>query len=90
MHNKNAEPWQNPKGFGWLSLFSGFVALGSAGWVLGLRHGLTGWHGFPNAASTTLLMLAAVAINIGAPSRYKWSIVAGLGILKAGDAFLMD
>lgn len=89
MQNKDAEGRQSTKVFGWLSLFAGFVALGSAGWVLGLRHGLSGWHGFPNTASTTLLMLAVAAINIDAPPRYKWSIVAGLGFSTAGDALLM-
>ena len=69
----------------WLS-----AAAVSAIWVLGSRSGLPTWHGFPNTASTTLLLLASTAgTSRGVPSRYRWSIVAGLGCSALGDAFLM-
>lgn len=69
----------------WLS-----AAAMSAIWVVGSPSGLPTWHGFPNTASTTLLLLAGTAgTNSGVPSRYRWSIVAGLGCSALGDAFLM-
>jgi uncharacterized membrane protein YhhN len=69
----------------WLS-----AAAVNAIWVLGSRSGLPTWYGFPNTASTTLLLLAGTAgTNSGVPSRYRWSIVAGLGCSALGDSFLM-
>ena len=69
----------------WLS-----AAAASAFWVVGSRSGFPTWHGFPNTASTTLLLLAGTAgTNSGVPSRNRWSIVVGLGCSALGDAFLL-
>jgi uncharacterized membrane protein YhhN len=75
---------------GWLPFFFIAGAALSAIWVTGSHSWFPKWQGFPNTASTTLLCLACVATaRQGAPARYKWSIVAGLGFSAMGDAFLM-
>ena len=79
----------NTHGIGWLSLLFVSAAAVSAAWVVGSRPWFSTWQGFPNTASTTLLFLAGAAGATRIPSRYKWSIVAGLGCSAVGDAFLM-
>jgi uncharacterized membrane protein YhhN len=79
----------NTHGIGWLSLLFVSAAAVSAAWVVRSRPWFSTWQGFPNTASTTLLFLAGAAGATRVPSRYKWSIVAGLGCSAVGDAFLM-
>jgi uncharacterized membrane protein YhhN len=68
----------------WLS-----AAAVSAIWVLRSPSGFPTWHGFPNTASTTLLLLAGTAgTNGGVPSRYRWSIVTGAGLFVVSDSVL--
>ncbi len=70
----------------WLAL-----GVGNAVWLLGLRSWLPGWRGIPSTALTTLFFLvAAAAAKAGAPARYQWGMVAGLGWSALGDAFLMQ
>ncbi|HRT08951.1 MAG TPA: lysoplasmalogenase [Candidatus Paceibacterota bacterium] len=69
-----------------------FLLLGAVSglWVLGARSWFATWHGFPNTPLTTLFFLAAAATASGSvPSRYRWSVVAGLGFSALGDLFLM-
>jgi uncharacterized membrane protein YhhN len=80
----------NVNGIGWFSFLSLSAAAVSGIWVVGSRSGFPTWQGFPNTASTTMLLLGGAAgANRGVPSRYRWSIVAGLGCSALGDAFLM-
>ena len=78
----------SPRGGGWSLLFLGLAA-GSGIWVLGVRSGLSTWYGLPNTP-LTLLFLTAGAIRREVPTRYQWSVVAGLGFSPIGDAFLMQ
>ena len=80
----------NTLGIGWFSLLLLSAAAVSAIWVVGARSSFPIWHGLPNTASTTLLLLAGAAgANKGVSLRYRWSVVAGLGCSALGDAFLM-
>ncbi len=80
----------NTLGSGWLSLLMLSAAAVSAIWVVGSRPGFPTWQGFPNTASTTLLLVVgAAAAKRGVSVRYKWSVVAGLVCSALGDAFLM-
>lgn len=75
------------RAFSRLFLLAGAV---SGLWVLAARSWIATWHGFPNTPLTTLWFLAAAATAPrSVPSRYRWSVVAGLGFSALGDLFLM-
>ncbi len=81
----------NPGTIGWATILCLSLGAGNAVWLLGLRSWAPGWCGIPNTALTTVCFLAATAVaRTGAPARYRWSIVAGLGFSALGDAFLMQ
>ena len=93
MNRPNASPSEsrNGRAMSWATILWLALGVGNAVWLLGLKPWLPGWRGIPNTALTTLCFLAAAAVaKAGAPARYQWSMVAGLGCSALGDAFLMQ
>ena len=93
MHNSNprCSEGRKPRAIGWAPILWLSLGAGSAVWLLLLQSRFPSGYGIPNTALTTLCFLAAAAMaKAGAPARYQWSMVAGLGFSALGDAFLMQ